>query len=169
MGARPKNKTSVECFHEGYKVDPSGCWIWQSQRTARYPRITHEGKGRGVHVASWMIHRGPVPSGLKVCHECDVPRCVNPAHLFLGTQSDNLKDMGRKRRHGAQRNPKAWAARIGTANSKPGERNPAAKMTQADVDELRRLRGEGWSYSRLMKRFKIGKTQVARIVRGQSW
>lgn len=87
----------------GCKPDDAGCWIWQKGRgsgspTHRYGRISHEGVPINAHRASWIVHRGPIPSGIEVLHKCDVPLCVNPEHLFLGTKGDNMRDMAAKGR-----------------------------------------------------------------------
>lgn len=170
MPQRLKSRTEESYFFEGFEKQDDGCWLWKSQPKARYPRIYWYGRPRPVSVISYLVHHGPIPDGMKVCHTCDVPRCVNPDHLFLGTQADNLKDMGQKGRHGAQRDPEGWVSRIGTAGSHPGEKNPAAKLTQERVEEIRRVRAdEGLSYSQLVARFGVSKSQVARIVKGESW
>lgn len=79
-----------------------------------------------AHRASWMLYCGPIPAGMNVLHRCDVPPCVRPDHLFLGTQQENVMDMHAKGR--------------GTDNS--GERNPSARLTVDDVLLVRKLRGQ---------------------------
>jgi hypothetical protein len=72
------------------------CWMWTGPRWwDGYGRAGN----RGAHRLSWIIAFGPIPDGLHVCHRCDAPLCVNPAHLFLGTNEDNRRDMLRKARH----------------------------------------------------------------------
>lgn len=79
----------------------------------------------GAHRASYIIHVGEIPSGLVVCHKCDVKCCVNPQHLFVGTSSDNMQDASKKgRMKGAQNAPR-------------GERNKKSKLTAAAVAEIR--------------------------------
>jgi hypothetical protein len=74
----------------------SGCWLWAS---------TYDSFGYGVlrnkkaHRLSWQAYRGEIPDGMFVCHKCDVPECINPDHLFLGTPRENAQDMVRKGRH----------------------------------------------------------------------
>lgn len=72
------------------------CWLWTASVKDGFPygQIGHPGTRtpRRAHRVSWELHNGPIPAGLFVLHKCDNPRCVRPDHLFLGTQSDNLKD-----------------------------------------------------------------------------
>ena len=71
-----------------------GCWLWsaQSQTDFGYGLFKWAGKYLGAHRASWLMLVGPIPPGLSVCHKCDIPQCINPDHLFLGTQKANVQD-----------------------------------------------------------------------------
>jgi hypothetical protein len=90
-----------------------------------------------------------------VCHHCDVPSCVNPEHLFIGTKGDNIRDMTAKGRHG----------RTGAK----GERNSQAKITAADAALIRHLHRNSVRVAVLAESFGISKDMIYRIVRGQNW
>lgn len=83
------------------------CWLWTASVTGsgkvNHGQFTLSRNGQPqvhlyAHRISWELAYGPIPDGLKICHHCDIPRCVRPAHLFLGTQADNLHDAARKGR-----------------------------------------------------------------------
>ena len=95
------------------KNDPSGCWIWTTSYNRKkspdspitygfmYPGKRADGKQRSIlaHRFSYILHYGSIPEESRVLHKCDNRKCVNPEHLFLGTMSDNMKDMHSKNRH----------------------------------------------------------------------
>jgi hypothetical protein len=83
-----------------YKVDANGCWLWQGRvSTGGYAFMYWMKTNVVAHRVSYLIHRGPIPRGMLVCHTCDVRHCINPDHLFLGTTKDNAIDMVQKKRH----------------------------------------------------------------------
>lgn len=140
-----------------------GCWLWQG---ALYPN------GYGVasrmdrtqttaHRIAWELTNGPIPDGLLVLHHCDNRRCVNPAHLFLGTQQDNMDDMWAKGR-GATGN------RLNHP-SQQGENNRAAQLTGAQVREIKTCLERGMRQCDVMRRFGLTRSNVWAIAHGVSW
>jgi len=86
-------------------TDPkTGCVLWMGSRnTGGYGQVRWRGPLLLVHRAAWIARNGPVPPGLCVLHRCDVRPCLNPDHLFLGTQKDNMADLAAKRGHERRR------------------------------------------------------------------
>lgn len=80
------------------RLGDDDCWLWRGSIQGKYGSIRIEGKSAGAHRVSYQLHKGEIPEGLVVMHSCDVPLCVNPNHLSVGTYSDNTQDMLRKGR-----------------------------------------------------------------------
>lgn len=141
-------------------VDKTGdCWIWTGQRTRDgYGRISVNQKYVGAHRVSFELANGPIPDGLYVLHSCDNRPCVNPAHLWLGTHQDNMRDMAEKGR-GRER---------GKGGINAGASNPRAKITEQQVSEIRALRGVV-KHAEIAKRFGISKGHVSAIQTGARW
>ena len=145
------------------KVDirgPDECWPWLAARTNRGYGVI--GRGRAAeglvlaHRLSMELHLGRPPIG-DVCHHCDNPPCVNPAHLFEGTASDNLRDMVTKGRNYHVTRPGRVAR---------GERNNHAKLTAADVLAIRQsVEGS----VALGRRYGVDRHTIAKVRARQSW
>lgn len=132
-----------------------GCWEWTSATLVDgYGLLRIDGKGKQLaHRFSYELHCGPIPDGIHVLHRCDNRLCVRPEHLFLGTRSDNMQDMVNKGRN----------ADIG------GEKNPNAKLSPAQVEEIRVLRASGQTRPEVARRFGISTRMVSLITTGKSW
>jgi hypothetical protein len=92
----------IERFRAKYIVADNGCWLWTAGKHDGYGRITVDERGYFAHRWSYEYHVGPIPDGLLVLHHCDTPACVNPEHVFVGTQADNMADMVAKGRQGVR-------------------------------------------------------------------
>lgn len=105
---------------EGKFEIEDGCWVMKTGlQKDRYSCVSFRRKRYSAHRLSWSIYRGPIPQGMLVCHKCDNPSCVNPAHLFLGSDADNQADKARKGR------------------AFKGEHRPGSVLTDAAVREIR--------------------------------
>ena len=97
---RPKTDTKTRILNK-INIDDNGCWLLPPDKyKSGYVGLDVDNVTKRAHKVSWEVFIGPVPEGLLVLHSCDVRNCVNPAHLWLGTQKDNMKDCKVKGRLG---------------------------------------------------------------------
>lgn len=138
---------------------PGDCWLWTGAGD-RYGAVRIAGRSRRAHRVMYCVARGEIPAGLCVCHSCDNGRCVNPNHLFLGTQTENMADMKRKGR----------ARYIGPRRCGVlrGERHPRARLTDAQVHEIRGRAAAGETQSALAREFGTTQASVWRYLNRRS-
>ncbi len=146
------------------KVDKSGsCWLWTAAKNPngyglfQAPRPKTKGGHRAptkAHRLAWELENGPIATGMKILHQCDVPACVRPSHLHLGTQRENMAEMKAR----------------GRSNGGPpsGEKNAASRLTAADVVEIRRI-GRSQPISHTARRFGIARTAIYGVLNGTNW
>ena len=138
----------------------SGCWTWtgapsDNTPTGQYGRFRVHGIQVRAHRVSWMLHKGPIPVGLQVLHHCDNPRCVNPSHLFLGTNDDNVKDRVAKGRSGWQ--------------SRSGEAHHLCKLNDKAVRSIRKRFATGEQGKSLALEFSVSRATISEIVTMRKW
>ena len=130
----------------------SGCYICSIKRKKKkYISLRHDGRNDSAHRIIWEYCNGPVPSGHVVCHKCDNPRCVNPDHLFTGTQKDNIRDATRKGRRAV------------------GEKHPMAKLTGEQVIEIKKKLKQGMSYRKIGRLYGVTQCPIYGIAKGKIW
>lgn len=141
----------------GIEKRANGCWIWTKALGGGDGRgvIYYNGRQQYAHRVSWILFRGTIPDGLYVCHRCDEPRCINPDHLFLGTQTDNMRDCSEK----------------GRVNKKgvPGEHNGGSKLTAESVRHIRCLLSDGHTRREIAEMFSVCVSTIGHIATGRTW
>lgn len=149
---------------------PTECWRWTARRNANgYGTLKVNGRQWLAHRVAWALTVGTDPGPLLVCHHCDNPGCVNPAHLFVGTASDNAQDMVRKGRAHLQKHPELSPYTLYPGSRPKGERNGRARVTEAVVTEIRAMRAGGMSQAAIGRKVGLSQQQISHIVRGVCW
>jgi len=146
---------------------PKGCFEWTHRLRGGYGTFW-SGKRLLAHRVAYFLHAGVDPQDRLVCHTCDNPACVNPAHLFLGTDADNSADKMRKGRwkavrgkdHGFNKHPECVPR---------GERHGCAKLTDAEIVEIRALRSSGMTLAKIAPLFKVDQSLVSLIALRKIW
>jgi hypothetical protein len=134
------------------KLTPGGCWEWQGATSSRgYGQIRINGKTLMAHRVSFEVFNGNL-GRKRACHRCDNPPCINPKHLFAGSQLDNIHD----------------AISKGRLDNR-GERHGMAKLTEAEVVEIRRLVASGMKQKDVAPLFDVRPSYISRIVNNQIW
>lgn len=137
------------------KGSKNACWLWEGATAQGYGILMGDDrKIKGAHRLAWQIENNKaVPKGKEVCHSCDTPRCVNSAHLFLGTHADNMKDCKIKNRRPLLE----------------GERNGNAKLTNRMVQEMRRKYRQGFKICEIARNYEMDRNHVSSIVHNKVW
>lgn len=148
-----------EKFLRRVRVDENGCWLWtgtvQHNGYGTFHLGGRKGKDTRAHRLSWALWRGQIPDGLFVCHRCDVRRCVNPEHLFLGTGSENMRDAASKGRL-----------------SEPHRKYPrgaAASAAKLNEYAVRLVRESLASTTLLARAFDVSRSTIVKIRQGETW
>ena len=149
-------KTLGERFGEKWVPEPNtGCWLWSGSLTNAYGQIRRSGRLEVASRVSWELHIGPIPEGQNVLHKCDTPACVNPAHLFLGSQRDNVVDMLNKGR----------SPHFGTGKAH-GEHHGVSRLTSRVVREIRT---STLTQSAMARQFGVSRKTIQNVLSGRLW
>lgn len=133
-----------------------GCWLWTGAVDGSgYGQIYDHTLGRVVkaHRVAFALWVKAIPHGKQVLHSCDVPRCVRPSHLWLGSHADNMRDMFRK----------------GRCKRARGEANYNSKLTAKAVREVRAMRRNGETQQAIANKFGVSQVLISKVLRGAIW
>ncbi len=152
-----EEKIKKRFFSKFSRKGDDDCWIWTGSRLPKgYGSFSVNRIRKNAHRVSWTIHYGEIPSGMLVCHKCDNPPCVNPYHLFIGTNQDNVND---KMNKGRQR----WTTVKGAQHYK-------AILTEKDVLKIRKMYStKKYSSFQLAELFQVSRGCIDGVVYNKTW
>lgn len=140
-----------ERFENKFEKVQDQCWQWKASTFPNgYGQFQFEGRPHGAHRVSYTLYKEEIPKGFLVCHTCDNVQCVNPDHLFLGTEADNMQDKTKK----------------GRAYTPPGEKNGSSKLSN---DDIREIRNSSLNNHDLAKKFGVVADHIQRIKTRKVW
>lgn len=149
-----KASPAIDRVLSRYSVNENGCWIYLGSKDKDgYGVVGVLKKQKRAQRVVFEYFFGEIPSGMFVCHKCDVRQCINPEHLFIGTPRDNTADMISK----------------GRAIHPRGELHPASKLKHEDVLKIRKMRESGEKLSAIASKFGISFQHVSAIEKGIVW
>ena len=156
MPPRLSEAKYVKHFWERVNIkSPNECWEWKEGKTSDgYGSVSFNSKSHLSHRVAWILTNGPIPDKMFVCHSCDNRLCVNPKHLFIGSNDDNMRDMVVKCRSADQK----------------GEKNGHAKLKKRDILKIRELYSRGdTSQQKIADIFGVTQGSVSHIIRKTQW
>lgn len=151
---KPPNKPDFVSRFWKFVEKTSTCWNWVGSKCFYgYGQLSIQGKPKRANRISYEMHKGEIPIHMFVCHSCDNPSCVNPDHLWLGNQKDNMKDMKKKNRQ----------------NICKGSGKPQSKLKENDITQIRIKYKNPLSSSELAKFYGVSKQNILDIINRKAW
>lgn len=163
-------KTAEARFWEKVqRAEGGACWEWTAClfTNSGYGCFLYERKLQGAHRVSWNLAHGPIPDGLWVLHKCDNRKCVRPDHLFLGTPTDNVRDMFAKGRAVPPAGDAHWFRR--KAGAQRGANNFNARLDESAVATIKSTLAEGVPIGPLARQYGVTAPTISLILSGQNW
>lgn len=149
------NQKTIEDFMKRVQITNT-CWLWiGSKNRGGYGQWQTKNQYYLAHRAAYELFIGGIPEGMCVCHSCDIRHCVNPEHLWLGTNKDNVNDRDQKGR--------------GKIPDNHGENHGMAKLTEKQVKEIRQLAQGNWLQREIASKFGIDQRTVSLIINNKIW
>lgn len=167
------------------------CWPWSLSRGNHgYGQVSYQRTMHLTHRIAYEMTHGPIPDGLWVLHSCDNPPCCNPKHMFLGTHTDNMRDMTAKGRNGVHRHPERYPRgdshpsrtmpeRLSRGDNHytrqhpekvmRGELNGRARFTEQNIRDMRQQHEQGIAIRELARRYKADRKTIQAIVKHRIW
>jgi len=169
MKRAEKHSRAALFWSRVHRAGAQACWLWLGSRLPTgYGKMSFRGKAYYAHRLAWEFSRGSAPGRLCVCHTCDNPQCVNPAHLFLGSPRDNLHDAKQKGRIQSGRDH--WSHRMPSRVSRGSGKLMSATLAEAEVLSIRTLYAAGkTTHAKLAAMFSVTDRTIGKIVRGERW
>lgn len=150
------NEKGKRRWESKFVTTPGACWIWTGTKDKNgYGKVSLAGSDLRAHQVAWILqNKRPVPVGLCVLHSCDQPSCVNPDHLWIGSNADNMRDKVEKGR---------------AIGAHKGEAHHNAKLTADQVLKMRAMKADGWTTAAIARWGGVSYMVCKRAIIGETW